>query len=65
MSARRAERYNQIAAPVLKAHGIEIIDTFALSLAHPEATLDGVHFPAISQHFLQDLLRAVCRAEVL
>lgn len=65
MSARRAWRYNQIARPTLEAHGIEIIDTFRLSAAQPGATQDGVHFPSISQQFLQDLLRAVCRTEVL
>lgn len=45
MDAATAARYNTLAAPQLAAAGIGVIDTYTSGKAHPELSLDGVHFP--------------------
>ena len=61
MSAARSRAFNDLAAPVLRAHGIEVVDTFASGLRHPELSPDGVHFPGtLSQYHAHLLLEQLC-----
>lgn len=61
MSAALAARYNEAAEPVLRRHGVQVIDTFSSGRAHPQLSPDGIHFPgAVSRHHTQLVLRAVC-----
>ena len=39
-----ARKFNQAALPHLRRHKIEYIDTYTSGAAHPELSLDGVHF---------------------
>ncbi len=62
MSAAEARRYNELAAPLLDRAGIAVIDTYSSGFAHPELSVDGVHFPgALSRHHARLLLRSACR----
>ena len=61
MSAARSRAFNDLAAPVLRAHGIEVVATFASGLRHPELSPDGVHFPGtLSQYHAHLLLEQLC-----
>ena len=56
-------RYNELAVPQLRRAGIGVVDTYRSGLAHPELSLDGVHFPgALSRsHAELFLRRGPCR----
>jgi hypothetical protein len=63
MSAALSERYNQIARPQLERLGIQFVDTYTSGRAHPELSLDGVHFaPALSRHHAQLFWQRLCAA---
>ena len=44
MSNALARKFNKAALPHLRRHKIEYIDTYTSGAAHPELSLDGVHF---------------------
>ena len=61
MSLALARRYNQLASPVLRQFGVEMIDTFTSGAAHAEQSIDGVHFRAPVAHYHTQLLwETVC-----
>lgn len=47
MSASLSRRYNELAQPVLRRHGIQYVDTHSVGAAHPELSRDGVHFEGV------------------
>lgn len=51
MSVARSREYNERALPELRRSGIVPIDTFASGAAHPELSVDGVHFPGPLSHY--------------
>ena len=61
MSAERARRYNERARPELRRFGVQYVDTHASGAAHPELSLDGVHFGhALTQQHARLFWRALC-----
>ena len=61
MSAALSQRYNAIARPLLEASHIQVIDTYTSGHAHPEQSVDGVHFAApISRHHAQLFWQRLC-----
>lgn len=62
MSTQRAREYNLLAAPLLRAHGFEVVDTFSIGLKYPEESRDGVHYPGrVSRLQTQLLMKTLCR----
>ena len=52
------------AEPALARYGIECIDTYRSGAAHPELSLDGVHFQsALARHHSSIFWRALCGTE--
>ena len=61
MSAHLARRYNELARPELRRHGVHFIDTHASGAQHPELSIDGVHFGgALARHHASLFWDALC-----
>jgi hypothetical protein len=61
MTSELARGFNDVAVPIMSRLGAKIIDTYALSSAHPELSPDGVHYPGrVSHEHTQQVLRAIC-----
>jgi hypothetical protein len=68
MSASLARRYNELALPELRRHGVQYIDTHTRGAAHPELSLDGVHFGGAMSRWHAELFwprfwRALCERD--
>ena len=63
MSARLARRYNELALPLLRRHGVQYVDTHSSGAEHPELSRDGVHFDgSLSRHHSRAVWEALCGA---
>lgn len=61
MSGALARAYNELARPELARHGITYVDTHTSGAAHPELSVDGVHFGgALSRHHAHLFWDALC-----
>ena len=61
MSASLARRYNALAIAELSRYGVRYVDTFSSGAAHPELSLDGVHFSAaLARHHADVFWAALC-----
>ena len=61
MTSELARAFNDVAVPIMSRLGAKVIDTYALSSAHPELSHDGVHYPGrVSHEHTQQVLRAMC-----
>lgn len=61
MSLHLSRQYNALARHELRRHGVQYIDTHTSGAAHPEMSLDGVHYGApVARHHARIFWDALC-----